>query len=83
MIIYSHRFCSSFYVLDGEKLGDTEKLACVRQELEDDDINAFCAKFLDICGQAHDGARAEEYGAATLVHARRARGHHGKHQTAG
>ena len=38
-----------FYVLDGQKLADTEKLAWVQQELEEHaNIQTFCTTFLDI-----------------------------------
>ena len=38
-----------FYVLDGQKLADTEKLAWIHQELEEGaGIETFCTTFLDI-----------------------------------
>ena len=56
-----------FYVLDGQKLADTEKLAWVRQELgEDADIETFCTEFLDIFADKHTTATAQKKTALRL-----------------
>ena len=60
-----------FYVLDGQKLADKEKLAWIHQELEEDaGIETFYTTFLDIfADKVHDGDGTEEDGAAALVRA--------------
>ena len=56
-----------FYVLDGQKLADTEKLAWVRQELEENaDIEAFCKTFLDIFADKFTTAVAQKKTALRL-----------------
>ena len=55
------------YVLDGQKLADIEKLAWVRQELEENaDIEAFCKTFLDIFADKFTTAVAQKKTALRL-----------------
>ena len=56
-----------FYVLDGQKLADTEKLAWIHQELEDDaGIETFCTTFLDIFADKFTTAVAQKKTALRL-----------------
>ena len=61
-------------VLDGRKLADTEKLAWVRQELEEEaTIETFCTTFLDIFADKYTTAVAQKKTALRLwcVHSER------------
>ena len=56
-----------FYVLDGQKLADTEKLVWIRQELQEDaDIATFCTTFLDIFADKYTTATAQKKTALRL-----------------
>ena len=56
-----------FYVLDGQKLADTEKLAWVCQELEENaEIETFCKTFLDIFADRYTTAVAQKKTALRL-----------------
>ena len=56
-----------FYVLDGQKLADKEKLAWIHQELEEDaGIETFCTTFLDIFADKFTTAVAQKKTALRL-----------------
>ena len=56
-----------FYVLDGQKLADKEKLAWIHQELEEDAaIETFCTTFLDIFADKYTTAVAQKKTALRL-----------------
>ena len=56
-----------FYVLDGQKLADTEKLAWIHQELEEDaGIETFCTTFLGIFADKFTTAVAQKKTALRL-----------------
>ena len=56
-----------FYVLDGQKLADKEKLAWIHQELEEDAaIETFCTTFLDMFADKYTTAVAQKKTALRL-----------------